>query len=111
MTDGANTATLVECTVRSNAYLKSTITTTGTSTISAYLKAGTSGFGALYCNGALAEFDLTAGTFLLLEPLEIIVASVILLVICVVAPIWKYWLQGYKTTLRGPWDLAHISTS
>lgn len=54
---------------------------------------------------------LTAGTFLLLDQLEIIVASIILGIICVVAPIWKFWLQGYKTTLRGPWDLAHISPS
>jgi hypothetical protein len=51
---------------------------------------------------------LTAATFVMLEPIEIIVSSVVLGVMCVVAPVWKWWLQGFKMTLRGPWDIAHV---
>ena len=53
----------------------------------------------------------TGATFLLLESIEIAFVSAVLALICIVAPAWKFWLQSYKITLRGPWDIAHVSSN
>lgn len=51
---------------------------------------------------------LTAATFLLLEPPEMILVVVALATLCVFVPLWIGMLQSSKVTLRGPWDIAHV---
>lgn len=51
---------------------------------------------------------LTMALILLLDPRETLWVIGALVLICVLVPVWKYVLQGYKVQLRGPWDIAHV---
>ena len=51
---------------------------------------------------------LAAAALILLDPLERLLAGAILCFICIIAPLWKYWLQQFKVALHGPWDIAHV---
>jgi ABC-type cobalamin transport system permease subunit len=51
---------------------------------------------------------LSTALILLLDETETLWVCVVLAIICVVVPTWKFYLQRYKVQLRGPWDIAHV---
>jgi hypothetical protein len=50
----------------------------------------------------------TLALTILLEPGETLMVLIVTAFIGIFVPIWKYYLQHYKVTLRGPWDIAHV---
>lgn len=58
----------------------------------------------------LSTFLLVMATWVLLDSLQEKVAfGGMLLVIGLIVPTWKYYLQRYKIHIHGPWDIAHIT--
>jgi len=51
---------------------------------------------------------LTLALIILLEPTETLMVLIVTSFLGIFVPIWKYHLQFYKTSLRGPWDIAHV---
>jgi len=51
---------------------------------------------------------LTLALIILLEPTETLMVLMITSFLGIFVPIWKYHLQYYKTSLRGPWDIARV---
>ena len=58
----------------------------------------------LFVNGILI-LALT----ILLEPGETLIVLLVTAFIGTFVPMWKYHLQHHKISLRGPWDIAHVS--
>mmetsp|Transcript_18926 Transcript_18926/g.28029 ORF Transcript_18926/g.28029 Transcript_18926/m.28029 type:complete len:318 (-) Transcript_18926:152-1105(-) len=50
----------------------------------------------------------TASWLLLQSKLEKLIYGAVLLIVCFLAPTWKYYLQDFKSHIHGPWDIAHI---
>jgi len=51
---------------------------------------------------------LTLALIILLEPTESVMVLMVTSFLGIFVPIWKYHLQYYKTSLRGPWDIARV---
>lgn len=49
-----------------------------------------------------------ASWLLLQSLLEKVIYVTALIVVCFLAPTWKFYLQGFKKAVYGPWDIAHI---
>lgn len=47
--------------------------------------------------------------FLLRDIKECLLFASGLLTICCIAPLWRWWLQRYKRTISGPWDVVPAS--
>lgn len=58
----------------------------------------------------LSTFLLVMATWVLLDSRqEKALFGGMLLIVELIVPTWKYYLQRYKVHIHGPWDIAHIT--
>ena len=58
---------------------------------------------------AVISYVIFIAVTLVVEGEEQVLLCILLVIVCGIFPLAKWWLQRYKKVIIGPWDIAHLS--